>query len=610
MSKIFISIACFMDNDIVNTIEDCLSKSKFPDNLSFGICLQSEDDDKCLDKYKNNSQFKIKHIHWSQAQGPTYARYLISQLVCSEDFFLQIDAHTRFFDNWDEVAINCLNECNDPNAILTAFPISIVKMHDENIPLNISTKKFHSLSYDSIKLGSVSCSNPSFVKTYYLSAAFLFGPTNFLLEVPYDPYLTYSYQTIEQQFYAVRLFTHGWNLYKPSKHVLATHYGKTIHQNAAGNVIQPPSNYGMGRLSWKRVSYYYGLCDLNKVEIDQDIHLYGLGNKKSLEDFFMIHNLPRCIYKIKNGLTYNRGLWSKFNFSCSNIIFSEILNNVDSLQSSNENIHFDWNIKVKDNCKLFQNYPMASVAFIDNKASLFRLLTSNNVKNIPETYFNIEEINENNSINKNYFLKYAGNNGGKNVFLYNRLSDIKQHIDNDPRQYIIQEEVPNMLLINDKKFILRIWVVVVGERFFITTNGCCIIHEAAYNKHSKDRKVHIEHDVSKISYRNYKSEYFYKESMTKVCLLNTKICSLIKEKLYSRNNCYQVLGLDIIFDNKLNPYVIEFNSWPNMSVSYENYKSILQEFFINFVNDIVLKKLNDKPIIDTEYFCELKCDEN
>lgn len=47
-----------------------------------------------------------------------------------------------------------------------------------------------------------------------------------------------------------------------------------------------------------------------------------------------------------------------------------------------------------------------------------------------------------------------------------------------------------------------------------------------------------------------------------------------------------------------------------MSVSYENYKSILQEFFINFVNDIVLKKLNDKPIIDTEYFCELKCDKN
>ena len=33
MSKIFVSIACFMDNDIVNTIEDCLNKAKHPDNI-------------------------------------------------------------------------------------------------------------------------------------------------------------------------------------------------------------------------------------------------------------------------------------------------------------------------------------------------------------------------------------------------------------------------------------------------------------------------------------------------------------------------------------------------------------------------------------------------
>ena len=40
MSKIFISIASFMDNDIVNTIEDCLNKAKNPDNIVFGICSQ------------------------------------------------------------------------------------------------------------------------------------------------------------------------------------------------------------------------------------------------------------------------------------------------------------------------------------------------------------------------------------------------------------------------------------------------------------------------------------------------------------------------------------------------------------------------------------------
>ena len=113
MSKIFISIACFMDNDIINTIEDCLNKAKYSDNIVFGICSQMDLKATYLDKYNNNKNFKIIKLDWRKAQGPTYARYLISKLISDEKYFLQIDAHTRFFDNWDEKAINCLNECND-----------------------------------------------------------------------------------------------------------------------------------------------------------------------------------------------------------------------------------------------------------------------------------------------------------------------------------------------------------------------------------------------------------------------------------------------------------------------------------------------------------------
>ena len=125
MNKIFVSIACFMDPDVINTINDCLKKAKNPDNIVFGICSQTDLNDNSLEIYKGLSNFKIIKIDWREAQGPTYARYLISKLVTDETYFLQIDAHTRFFDNWDEIAINCLNECNDSKAILTAFPINI-----------------------------------------------------------------------------------------------------------------------------------------------------------------------------------------------------------------------------------------------------------------------------------------------------------------------------------------------------------------------------------------------------------------------------------------------------------------------------------------------------
>lgn len=605
MSKIFVSIASFMDNDIVNTIEDCLNKAKYPDNIIFGICSQMDLRDTYLDKYDNNKNFKIIKLHWHKAQGPTYARYLISKLILDEKYFLQIDSHTRFFDNWDEKAINCLNECNDSNAILTAFPIPIQKMNNINYPLNISTNKFHSLSYDSIKLGSICCDNKSFVKTYYLSAAFLFGPAEFLKEVPYDPHLTYSYQTIEQQFYAVRLFTYGWNLYKPSSHILATHYGKTIHSDISGNVISAPSNWRRGKLSWKRVSYYYGLYNLDDVELKQDIDLYGLGDKRSLNQFFAIHNESDCIEKIKKGLTYEKGKWSRFNFYCKNHIFRTILDKSTLFKPSDQNIHFEWNIHTNVNNKPFQHYTMSEVSFIDNKYTFFKLLKNNKIKNIPETYFNVNDIKT--PITGNMFLKYAGNNGGKNVFIYDDIRELSHHISNNSGPYIIQEEVPNMLLINNKKFVLRNWIVIADNKFYITSNGCCIIHEHEYDKHSKDRKIHIEHDISKISYSNYNQEPFYKDTIKKVSILNTNICNIIKEKLRFRNNCYQILGLDIIFDEDLNPYIIEFNSWPNMSTPYGLYKNILQEFFKNFLDDIVINKLNNQTIIDTDYFTELKC---
>ena len=116
-----------MDNDIVNTIEDCLRKAKYPDNLVFGICLQSDEDDNCLDNYKHNKQFIIKHINRSEARGPAYARGIIYDMFSDEDYFFQTDCHTRFFDSRDENIINCFNECKKINnkAIISHYPVNI-----------------------------------------------------------------------------------------------------------------------------------------------------------------------------------------------------------------------------------------------------------------------------------------------------------------------------------------------------------------------------------------------------------------------------------------------------------------------------------------------------
>ena len=74
-NKIFVSIACFMENDVLNTIKNCLEKAEYPDNIIFGICFQHDPEDDYLKIYDNNPQFRIHRMHWNEAKGPTYARY-------------------------------------------------------------------------------------------------------------------------------------------------------------------------------------------------------------------------------------------------------------------------------------------------------------------------------------------------------------------------------------------------------------------------------------------------------------------------------------------------------------------------------------------------------
>ena len=243
-----------------------------------------------------------------------------------------------------------------------------------------------------------------------------------------------------------------------------------------------------------------------------------------------------------------------------------------------------------------------------NLDELYKLLETNNInEGIPITYFNIDDILPNKTYEL-FFLKYAGNNGGKQVHLYNDLTELRNHIVKDKRPYIIQKEVENMLLINNKKFVLRIWIVILNGNFYLSSNGCCIIHSNDYNKDNLNRFVHIEHNndcVTSIDNLHYNKCHFYENSFQKLKTILKSHCLVLKNELHVKSNCFQILGLDVIFNNEYNPYIIEYNSWPNLSVQSGTYYEILKEFFTRFTDDIVIPKLNNEPISGNDYFISL-----
>ena len=282
MSKIFISIACFMDNDIANTLKDCLNKSKYPNNIVFGICLQSEDDDKCLDKYKDNKQFKIKHINWSKARGPAYARGIIYDMFSDEDYFFQIDCHTRFYQDWDEKIIKCFNDCKKINnkAVISHYPVNINHMgkNDHSI-VNISTVRCIDINMGIKTHGRFVNTSSCPMKSWGLSAAMLFFDQKAYHDIPFDKDIYFGLQFEEQVVLAARYWTHGYDIFTPNEHIIATEY-ITNRKRQKRSVPCIPN---------LQKETYDRLCHIMKLKYNSkynDIQNSRLGNVRSIEDYY------------------------------------------------------------------------------------------------------------------------------------------------------------------------------------------------------------------------------------------------------------------------------------------------------------------------------------
>ena len=65
--SIFVSIACLLDDDIVNTIEDCFKQAYDQKKITIGVCYQKDKEDVLVPlelKYKN---VKVVRIPWKEA---------------------------------------------------------------------------------------------------------------------------------------------------------------------------------------------------------------------------------------------------------------------------------------------------------------------------------------------------------------------------------------------------------------------------------------------------------------------------------------------------------------------------------------------------------------
>jgi hypothetical protein len=300
MSSIFIQISAYEDHELHKTIIDCIKKSSGNNELHFGINVVFKDYDMLIPLVPN---LKVKKSKAPLNLGVGIGRYIANQFYEGQDFYLQVDAHTRFTHNWDESIIDSYNlyKKQGCNPVLTAYPspywyidgkekleenpgLNAIDFRLENIELFKKTKFFHQYSKPTEES----------IFTKSISGGSVFSSGSIASILPNKKMFNWG----EEMLYAARLFTHGYDLMIPQKQYLYHLYYS--HEN-------PENNFRS--LSGSDFS-----AEVSKIEQESNKEIYkiitnniisdqGLGDKRTLDDYWFYIGLSEELISIAKSNT-------------------------------------------------------------------------------------------------------------------------------------------------------------------------------------------------------------------------------------------------------------------------------------------------------------------
>ncbi|WP_312240109.1 GlcNAc-transferase family protein [Pantoea sp.] len=309
MSTIFVSIASYRDSELIPTLKDLVKNSASPEKLHIAVCWQHNEtvdifqqagmkltgestlDDFILKEYEfDKVRINIISVEHYRSKGACWARNMAEKLYTNEDYFLQIDSHCRFINQWDNEMIIMLKSLKTQSAkpVLSHYPagykpdneeerfkynnvsrIAFLKFNDHGIPVTFPT------AYSSDKP----------LKSSYFAGGFVFAEGSFVKEVPNDPDIFFVGEEIMM---AARAFTHGYDIYSPHK-ILLWHYyvrknvkywddhDKKAKENGKIDMVWWDRN----RISNKRLRNFFDL----QSDHDCRLGIYAPGKIRTLREF-------------------------------------------------------------------------------------------------------------------------------------------------------------------------------------------------------------------------------------------------------------------------------------------------------------------------------------
>lgn len=378
--KIFIQIASYRDPELIHTIDDCIKNSKYPDNLIFCIAHQFNDEEefsKDIDKYRNDSRFKIIDIPYKESKGACWARNTIQQKYDDEEYTLQLDSHHRFIENWDEELINMIKHLQNKGhkkPLLTSY---ISAYHPDNDPEGRTMVPWWMTFDRFIPEGAVfflpaeipgwqELTEP--IPARFYSAHFCFTLGQFAKEVQHDPNMYFHGEEIS---IAVRAYTHGYDLFHPHKIVAWHEYTR----NGRVKHWDDDNEWGTKNdISHARNRALLGMDGECSPCMKNSLGIYFLGEERTLKD-----------YEKYAGISFRRRAVQQYTLS-HNFPPNPVIDDPEEYEKSFTSI-FKHCINVHKNSFIYDDYDFCAVIFEDERGyQMNRIdLTGNELLNLINT---------------------------------------------------------------------------------------------------------------------------------------------------------------------------------------------------------------------------------
>ena len=290
--RLFVSIASYCDPVLPFTLRRAVQTATQPGRLHFGVVDQSPAGTPRVAHPGGGCRLSQVRIAIEDARGLCWARALAMSLHDGEEWFLQLDAHMDFDPGWDERLIAAAQALGAPSRplVISSYPSAFRLVHGAPVRDTLT----HGVLAQVVRPGAAFArehpvlpfeahpvNTGSALPAFHVGAGCLFAPGCIVQQFPYDPWL---YFHGEEQALALRLFTHGWDLFHMPDLPLHHQY-----KDAGPDAPDRPMHWDAAHEALREVDWWTleqrSRARLARLVAGEDLGAYGLGAVRTLADF-------------------------------------------------------------------------------------------------------------------------------------------------------------------------------------------------------------------------------------------------------------------------------------------------------------------------------------